>query len=158
MVSSTTVTTTRRRLCLAAHPRVTDDEQPLFFVIYYAYTVHFPQHSDCHAPKFCLHAQWLSGGCTSGRRSSYPITKPESDPGDSSSAALDFCIIKNSNGGAVNVASGVLSVSGAFCVGEVPVSESRGRFSGFLLSCLAISLAAARGRGIKSGAALLGVV
>ncbi|KAI0722636.1 hypothetical protein C8Q76DRAFT_719576 [Earliella scabrosa] len=32
------------------------------------------------------------------------------------------------------------------------------RFSGFLLSCLAISLAAARGRGIKSGAALLGVV
>ncbi|KAH7876855.1 uncharacterized protein C8R40DRAFT_1096061 [Lentinula edodes] len=32
------------------------------------------------------------------------------------------------------------------------------RFAGFLLSCLGISLAAARGRGIKSGAALLGVV
>ncbi|KAF7775917.1 hypothetical protein Agabi119p4_4310 [Agaricus bisporus var. burnettii] len=32
------------------------------------------------------------------------------------------------------------------------------RFTGFLLSCLAISLAAARGRGIKSSAALLGVV
>ncbi|KAF7352631.1 hypothetical protein MVEN_01228800 [Mycena venus] len=32
------------------------------------------------------------------------------------------------------------------------------RFSGFLLSCLAISLAAARGRGIRSSAALLGVV
>ncbi|TFK43733.1 hypothetical protein BDQ12DRAFT_718926 [Crucibulum laeve] len=32
------------------------------------------------------------------------------------------------------------------------------RFTGFLLSCLGISLAAARGRGIKSGAALLGVV
>nr|GAT60002.1 predicted protein [Mycena chlorophos] len=32
------------------------------------------------------------------------------------------------------------------------------RFSGWLLSCLAISLAASRGRGIKSGAALLGVV
>ncbi|KAI9064853.1 hypothetical protein FKP32DRAFT_1568991 [Trametes sanguinea] len=31
------------------------------------------------------------------------------------------------------------------------------RFTGFLLSCLVISLAAARGRGIKSGAALLGV-
>ncbi|KAF9813571.1 hypothetical protein IEO21_05503 [Rhodonia placenta] len=31
------------------------------------------------------------------------------------------------------------------------------RFTGFLLSCVAISLAAARGRGIKSGAALLGV-
>ncbi|KAI0940190.1 hypothetical protein AcW1_004980 [Taiwanofungus camphoratus] len=31
------------------------------------------------------------------------------------------------------------------------------RFTGFLLSCMAISLAAARGRGIKSGAALLGV-
>ncbi|KAI0080818.1 hypothetical protein K474DRAFT_100059 [Panus rudis PR-1116 ss-1] len=31
------------------------------------------------------------------------------------------------------------------------------RFAGFILSCLAISLAAARGRGIKSGAALLGV-
>ncbi|GBE80176.1 hypothetical protein BKA93DRAFT_728101 [Sparassis latifolia] len=30
------------------------------------------------------------------------------------------------------------------------------RFTGFLLSCLAISVAAARGRGIKSGAALLG--
>ncbi|KAF8897690.1 hypothetical protein BD779DRAFT_1492104 [Infundibulicybe gibba] len=32
------------------------------------------------------------------------------------------------------------------------------RFTGFLLSCLGISLAAARGRGIRSGAALLGVV
>ncbi|KAJ4478296.1 hypothetical protein J3R30DRAFT_2884856 [Lentinula aciculospora] len=32
------------------------------------------------------------------------------------------------------------------------------RFTGFLLSCLAISLVAARGRGAKSGAALLGVV
>ncbi|PCH40804.1 hypothetical protein WOLCODRAFT_71298 [Wolfiporia cocos MD-104 SS10] len=32
------------------------------------------------------------------------------------------------------------------------------RFTGFLLSCVAISLAAARGRGIKSSAALLGVV
>jgi len=32
------------------------------------------------------------------------------------------------------------------------------RFAGFLLSCVGISLAAARGRGIKSGAALLGVV
>ncbi|KAF9453020.1 hypothetical protein P691DRAFT_720469 [Macrolepiota fuliginosa MF-IS2] len=32
------------------------------------------------------------------------------------------------------------------------------RFTGFLLSCLAISLAAARGRGIKSSATLLGVV
>ncbi|EPQ59083.1 hypothetical protein GLOTRDRAFT_70225 [Gloeophyllum trabeum ATCC 11539] len=32
------------------------------------------------------------------------------------------------------------------------------RFTGFLISCLAISLAASRGRGIKSGAALLGVV
>ncbi|KAJ6598877.1 hypothetical protein DFH09DRAFT_902224 [Mycena vulgaris] len=32
------------------------------------------------------------------------------------------------------------------------------RFSGFLLSCLAISLAAARGRGIRNSAALLGVV
>ncbi|KAJ6628788.1 hypothetical protein B0H10DRAFT_1777387 [Mycena sp. CBHHK59/15] len=32
------------------------------------------------------------------------------------------------------------------------------RFSGFLLSCLAISLAAARGRGMRSSAALLGVV
>ncbi|KXN89582.1 hypothetical protein AN958_05449 [Leucoagaricus sp. SymC.cos] len=32
------------------------------------------------------------------------------------------------------------------------------RFTGFLLSCIAISLAAARGRGIKSNAALLGVV
>ncbi|KAJ7044507.1 hypothetical protein C8F04DRAFT_588807 [Mycena alexandri] len=32
------------------------------------------------------------------------------------------------------------------------------RFSGFLLSCLFISLAAARGRGIRSSAALLGVV
>ncbi|KAE9410176.1 hypothetical protein BT96DRAFT_872003 [Gymnopus androsaceus JB14] len=31
-------------------------------------------------------------------------------------------------------------------------------FAGFLLSCLGISLAAARGRGIKGGAALLGVV
>lgn len=31
------------------------------------------------------------------------------------------------------------------------------RFAGFLLSCLAISLAANRGRGIRSGAALLGV-
>ncbi|KAI1796075.1 hypothetical protein LXA43DRAFT_1178102 [Ganoderma leucocontextum] len=31
------------------------------------------------------------------------------------------------------------------------------RFTGFLLSCLCISFAAARGRGIKSGAALLGV-
>ncbi|KAJ3525961.1 hypothetical protein NM688_g8323 [Phlebia brevispora] len=31
------------------------------------------------------------------------------------------------------------------------------RFTGFILSCLAISLAAARGRGIKSSAALLGV-
>ncbi|KAI0329538.1 hypothetical protein GY45DRAFT_855893 [Cubamyces sp. BRFM 1775] len=31
------------------------------------------------------------------------------------------------------------------------------RFTGFLLSCLVISLAAAKGRGIKSGAALLGV-
>ncbi|KAI0650418.1 hypothetical protein C8Q79DRAFT_385296 [Trametes meyenii] len=31
------------------------------------------------------------------------------------------------------------------------------RFTGFLLSCLAISLAAARGRAIKTGAALLGV-
>ncbi|KAI0776136.1 hypothetical protein BD413DRAFT_602619 [Trametes elegans] len=31
------------------------------------------------------------------------------------------------------------------------------RFTGFLLSCLVISFAAARGRGIKSGAALLGV-
>ncbi len=31
------------------------------------------------------------------------------------------------------------------------------RFTGFLLSCLAISLAAARGRALKSGAALLGV-
>ncbi|OCH94312.1 hypothetical protein OBBRIDRAFT_817323 [Obba rivulosa] len=31
------------------------------------------------------------------------------------------------------------------------------RFTGFLLSCLAISLLAARGRGIRSGAALLGV-
>ncbi|KAI0677229.1 hypothetical protein C8Q78DRAFT_77354 [Trametes maxima] len=31
------------------------------------------------------------------------------------------------------------------------------RFSGFLLSCLVISLAAARGRAIKTGAALLGV-
>ncbi|KAF4574948.1 hypothetical protein EYR36_006300 [Pleurotus pulmonarius] len=32
------------------------------------------------------------------------------------------------------------------------------RFAGFLLSCLGIGLAAARGRGMKSGAALLGVV
>ncbi|KZP03162.1 hypothetical protein FIBSPDRAFT_806252 [Athelia psychrophila] len=32
------------------------------------------------------------------------------------------------------------------------------RFTGFLLSCVAISLAAARGRGYKSSAALLGVV
>ncbi|KAF8076558.1 hypothetical protein FPV67DRAFT_422132 [Lyophyllum atratum] len=32
------------------------------------------------------------------------------------------------------------------------------RFAGFLLSCVGISLAAARGRGIKTGAALLGVV
>lgn len=32
------------------------------------------------------------------------------------------------------------------------------RFTGFLLSCIVIGLAAARGRGIKSGAALLGVV
>ncbi|KAJ3716279.1 hypothetical protein DFJ43DRAFT_1006756 [Lentinula guzmanii] len=32
------------------------------------------------------------------------------------------------------------------------------RFAGFLLSCLGISLVAARGRAIKSGAALLGVV
>ncbi|KAF9464390.1 hypothetical protein BDZ94DRAFT_1256337 [Collybia nuda] len=32
------------------------------------------------------------------------------------------------------------------------------RFTGFLLSCVGISLAAARGRGIKGGAALLGVV
>ncbi|KAF7301820.1 hypothetical protein MIND_00747800 [Mycena indigotica] len=32
------------------------------------------------------------------------------------------------------------------------------RFSGWLLSCLAISLAASRGRAIKGGAALLGVV
>ncbi|KII90660.1 hypothetical protein PLICRDRAFT_39241 [Plicaturopsis crispa FD-325 SS-3] len=32
------------------------------------------------------------------------------------------------------------------------------RFTGFLLSCLGISLVAWRGRGIKSGAALLGVV
>jgi hydrogenase/urease accessory protein HupE len=32
------------------------------------------------------------------------------------------------------------------------------RFAGFLLSCVGISLAAARGRGIKGGAALLGVV
>ncbi|KIP02109.1 hypothetical protein PHLGIDRAFT_20532 [Phlebiopsis gigantea 11061_1 CR5-6] len=31
------------------------------------------------------------------------------------------------------------------------------RFTGFVLSCLAISLAAARGRGIKAGAGLLGV-
>ncbi|TFK55528.1 hypothetical protein OE88DRAFT_1610777, partial [Heliocybe sulcata] len=31
------------------------------------------------------------------------------------------------------------------------------RFTGFLISCLAISLAASRGRSIKSGAALLGV-
>ncbi|EPT00763.1 hypothetical protein FOMPIDRAFT_46670 [Fomitopsis schrenkii] len=31
------------------------------------------------------------------------------------------------------------------------------RFTGFLLSCVAISLYAARGRAIKSGAALLGV-
>ncbi|TBU33016.1 hypothetical protein BD311DRAFT_685214 [Dichomitus squalens] len=31
------------------------------------------------------------------------------------------------------------------------------RFTGFLLSCLCISFSAARGRGIKSGAALLGV-
>ncbi|GLB33966.1 putative family of unknown function (DUF5310) [Lyophyllum shimeji] len=31
------------------------------------------------------------------------------------------------------------------------------RFAGFLLSCVGISLAAARGRGIKTGAALLGV-
>ncbi|KAF9226618.1 hypothetical protein BS17DRAFT_677935, partial [Gyrodon lividus] len=30
------------------------------------------------------------------------------------------------------------------------------RFVGFLLSCVGISLAAARGRGIKSGAGLLG--
>jgi hypothetical protein len=32
------------------------------------------------------------------------------------------------------------------------------RFAGFLLSCVGISFAAARGRGIKGGAALLGVV
>ncbi|KAF5388011.1 hypothetical protein D9615_000546 [Tricholomella constricta] len=32
------------------------------------------------------------------------------------------------------------------------------RFAGFLLSCVGISLAASRGRGIKTGAALLGVV
>ncbi|KAF9006582.1 hypothetical protein BDQ17DRAFT_1423445 [Cyathus striatus] len=32
------------------------------------------------------------------------------------------------------------------------------RFAGFILSCLGIGLAAARGRGIKSSAALLGVV
>ncbi|PFH51277.1 hypothetical protein AMATHDRAFT_142919 [Amanita thiersii Skay4041] len=32
------------------------------------------------------------------------------------------------------------------------------RFAGFLLSCLGIGLAAARSRGIKSSAALLGVV
>jgi len=32
------------------------------------------------------------------------------------------------------------------------------RFAGFLLSCVGISLAAARGRGIKTSAALLGVV
>ncbi|GJE84555.1 hypothetical protein PsYK624_006310 [Phanerochaete sordida] len=31
------------------------------------------------------------------------------------------------------------------------------RFTGFILSCLAISLAAARGRGIKSASGLLGV-
>ncbi|KAI0692572.1 hypothetical protein BC835DRAFT_1277557 [Cytidiella melzeri] len=31
------------------------------------------------------------------------------------------------------------------------------RFTGFVLSCLVISLSAARGRAIKSGAALLGV-
>ncbi|EIM88578.1 uncharacterized protein STEHIDRAFT_54256 [Stereum hirsutum FP-91666 SS1] len=31
------------------------------------------------------------------------------------------------------------------------------RFTGFVISCLAISLAANRGRGIRSGAALLGV-
>ncbi|KAI0340768.1 hypothetical protein BDW22DRAFT_1299682, partial [Trametopsis cervina] len=31
------------------------------------------------------------------------------------------------------------------------------RFTGFVVSCLVISLAAARGRAIKSGAALLGV-
>lgn len=35
--------------------------------------------------------------------------------------------------------------------------SGRIRFTGFLLSCIAISLAAARGRGIKGGAALLGV-
>ncbi|KAJ3759102.1 hypothetical protein F5880DRAFT_524911 [Lentinula raphanica] len=38
------------------------------------------------------------------------------------------------------------------------VQLSWSRFAGFLLSCLGISLVAARGRGIKSGAALLGVV
>ncbi|KAF8238838.1 hypothetical protein L208DRAFT_1421100 [Tricholoma matsutake] len=32
------------------------------------------------------------------------------------------------------------------------------RFTGFLLSCVFISLAAARGRGVKSSAALLGAV
>ncbi|KIY49375.1 hypothetical protein FISHEDRAFT_41672 [Fistulina hepatica ATCC 64428] len=32
------------------------------------------------------------------------------------------------------------------------------RFTGFLLSCICISLAASRGRSVKSGAALLGVV
>ncbi|KAF9076824.1 hypothetical protein BDP27DRAFT_1312649 [Rhodocollybia butyracea] len=32
------------------------------------------------------------------------------------------------------------------------------RFTGFLLSCLGISLAAARGRGVTGGATLLGVV
>ncbi|KAG6331743.1 hypothetical protein ID866_7346 [Astraeus odoratus] len=32
------------------------------------------------------------------------------------------------------------------------------RFTGFLLSCVAISFAATRGKGIKSGAGLLGVV
>ena len=34
----------------------------------------------------------------------------------------------------------------------------RSRFAGFLLSCVGISLAAARGWGIKSGTGLLGVV
>lgn len=35
---------------------------------------------------------------------------------------------------------------------------TRSRFTGFLLSCVGISLAAARGWGIKSGTGLLGVV
>ena len=83
-------------------------------------------------------------------------------------AALDIRVLAHRAGGAVAVARRVLQVSVCIPWREGGSSDTRvggqmgtwgtmGRFSGFLLSCLVISLAAARGRGIKSGATLLGV-